>query len=424
MFSQMSTGTTTQVITGTEKGETFSCEVSIDVKRNDPKISNYQTLKKHFRGLAVKANFKGVKFQYGEQSPLEYLRRTAIANPHVSIKFIAPDGQKYDFKRTSNVIPKKSFEVRPHPKGVTVDELITYSKSTPSRKVNSFLKTEFDRMGDKAIGEITKNVSFDVNKDPKQLAWDEAEEVVKLFKKIDFIAPRMDTLRPIGDQRVEKSMKSIVAPEFISVVTRRPTVYSGGFPFQVEAAIAYGGKAGRSMGEEKKIEIMRFANKAPLLFDAGGCAITKAVQSIDWKRYGIKDPENAPLTVFVNLISVHIPYTSAGKQAISDEDEIMEELRLAIMDSARRTSKYIIGKLREKEKQMKKELFYKYIPEIAQSLGHMTKDNEEALKKKLAKLVLDKLRLEEQMENGGIAPKEDEAPIEEEVEEEEGEENE
>ena len=416
MLSQITTGKPVKVITGTGKSKPMSLEISIDPKINQPKISNLVELNKEFKGLAVKARFKGVKYVKSEQAPLEYLRRTAIANPHAKIKFIAPDKSTTNFDRSAKDIPSKPVEMKPHPKGVTVDEIISLSRYTDSRQTSSFLKTEFDRMGDKALEEIRKNVSFDLRKDPKQLSWDEAEEIVKMFKKMNFIAPRTDGLRPIGEDRINKSLQSIVQPEYLSVVTRRPQVYSGGFPFQVEVSIAFGGNAGRGNEEqnqktkeqeggetnvfepERKIEVMRFANRAPLLFDSGGCAITKAVQSIDWKRYGIKDLENAPLTIFVNLISVHIPYTSAGKQAISDEEEIMEELRLALMDSGRKTGIYISGKKREQEKQMKREIFYKYIPEIAFALNKLTKENEGKLRKNLEKLVLEKLRLEEEAE--------------------------
>ncbi|RLG70978.1 MAG: DNA topoisomerase VI subunit B [Candidatus Iainarchaeum archaeon] len=394
MLSQITTGQPIKVLTGNGK-ETFACEISIDVRKNEPKIANMQDLKKEFRGLLIKARFKDVKYVKGEQGPAEYLRRTAIANPHVTIKFIDPNKEKFVFKRTVQQIPAKPKEVKPHPKGVTVDELITLAKHTKAKKVVSFLKNDFDRMGEKAIQEISKLVSFDLNKDPAQLRWHEAEELVKAFKKVNFLAPRTDALRPIGKERIEKAMKSIVEPEFIAVVTRNPQVYRGGFPFQVEVAIAYGGKAGKIINGQKKIEIMRFANRVPLLFDAGGCAITKAVNSIDWRRYNIKDIENTPLTIFVNLISVFVPYTSAGKQAIADEEEIMEELRLALMDCGRRISKYIAGKQREYERKMKKETFFKYIPEVAEALHKVTKENSEMLKKRLERLVLERLKLEE-----------------------------
>ena len=403
MLSQITTGKESQVLTGTGNGKVLSLSITVDPKKNQPKISNLQEIKKDFQGTIIKAKFKGMKYVNSEQAPLEYLRRTAIANPHARITLIEPNKKKTIFKRTLKDIPKQPTEMQPHPKGVTVDELTTLSKYTDARSVKTFLKNSFDRMGDKAIQAIQKGISFDLNKDPKQLSWEEAEEVVKMFKQINFISPRTDGLRPIGEDRIKKSLQSIVKPEFLSVVTRRASVYSGGFPFQVEVGIAYGGDAGKYIGtlddegrKERKMEIMRFANRAPLLFDTGGCAITKAVQSVDWKRYGVKNFESAPITVFVNLISVHIPYTSAGKQAISDEDEIMEELRLALMDSGRRAASYIAGKRKEQEKKLKRELFYKYIPEIASALEKITKKPKSKIEKDLEKLVLDKLRLEEE----------------------------
>ncbi|MAG18145.1 MAG: DNA topoisomerase VI subunit B [Candidatus Diapherotrites archaeon] len=405
MLSQITTGKASQVITGTGKGNPISLEITIDPKKNQPKIANLAEIKKNFKGTMIKAKFKGMKYVNSEQAPLEYLRRTAIANPHAQITLIEPNKKKIVFKRTLKDIPKQPLEIKPHPKGINVDELNTLAKYTTGRQVSSFLKSEFDRMGDKAISEIQKNVSFDLKKDPRQLTWEECEEIVKQFKKINFIAPRTDGLRPIGEERIRKSLNSIVQPEFLSVVTRRASVYSGGFPFQVEVGIAYGGNAGKGNNVvnddglvERKMEIMRFANRAPLLFDTGGCAITKAVQSIDWKRYGVRDFENAPITIFANLISVHIPYTSAGKQAISDEIEIMEELRLALMDSGRRAAQYIAGKKREQDKKMKKELFFKFIPEIAKALEEITKKGKGKIEKNLEHLVLEKLKLEEDEE--------------------------
>lgn len=401
MLSTMTTGKPAHIITGTGKTKPIAVELTIDPKKNEPKIISMEELKKDFKGTVVKAKFKEVKYVNSDQSPLEYLRRTAMANPHAKIKFVDPEKKVYVFERSSKEIPRKPIEVKPHPKGATVDEIVTMAKYTDARKVSTFLKTSFDRMGDKSVDDLSKKVSFDLNKDPKTLAWEEAEEIVKAIKEMDFIAPRTDGLIPIDEQRIEKSLQSILEPEFISVLTRKPAVYSGGFPFQIEVAVAYGGKSGKENPEvpgQKRIEIMRFANRVPMLFDAGGCAITKAVQSVEWKRYGIKDLDNAPLSVFVNMISVHIPYTSAGKQAVAEEDEILEEIRLALMDVGRRTSKYISGKRKEYEKHMKRELFLKYIPEVAEALAGVTKDDSKGLEKQLEKLVLDKLKLEEAQE--------------------------
>lgn len=402
MLSQTTTGKPTKIITGTGKGKPISLELTINPKHNEPKISNLKEIDKPFRGLAIRAKFKDVLYRDSEQGPLEYLRRTAIANPHTQIKFTDPTGQKFVFKKSASKVPKPPIAVKPHPKGVTVDEIVTLSKYTQARSVNSFLRNDFDRMGQKSLEAIAKKVSFDLKKDPKQIRWDEAEETVKAFKEIDFIAPSADALRPIGEERITKSLQNIVEPEFLHVMTRKPQVYKGGFPFQVEVAIAYGGKSGRTItgqnGQEKRLEVMRFANRSPLLFDTGNCAITKAVHSIDWKRYDIKDIDNAPVTVLINFISVYIPYTGAGKQAIADEEEVIEEIRLALMQTGRRAGRYISGKRREAEMQMKRELFYKYIPEIVTALNDITKTDKGMLDKKLRKMVLTKLKLDEAKE--------------------------
>ncbi len=404
MLSQTTTGKPIQVVTGTGKGNGFSCELTIDPKTNSAKIMNVEELKKPFKGLAIKAKFKDVKYQRSDQGPLEYLRRTAIANPHAKLTLIEPDGTKTTFDRSSKEIPKRPEPVQPHPKGISVDELVTMAKYAQAKKVSSFLKNDFDRMGEKAVDEIAKAVDFDLNTDPKKLMWEQCEAIVKQFKKMSFIAPRTDTLRPIGEKRIEASLKNIVEPEFQSVVERKPAVYHGGFPFQVEVAVAFGGKAGRMQGtdeegkEVKKMEIMRFANRTPLLFDAGGCALTKAVQSVEWKRYGIKDLENAPLTIFIHLLSVHIPYTGAGKQAVSDEDEVMEELRLGLMDAGRKIFRYIGFIRREQEKQEKRRLYYKYASEVAIAIAEMTGKKKEDVEKKLHDIVLKHLKMEEAKE--------------------------
>ena len=395
MLSQTTTGKETKVISGPAKHKPFSLEISIDPKLNEPKLANFKELAREFKGLAIQAKFKGVLYRESEQGVLEYLRRTAIANPHCEIKFRDPFGKTTIFKRTQNAIPRAPEAVKPHPNGVTVDEIISMSKSTDAKKTISFLKNDFDRMGNKAIEEIKKRTTFDLNKDPRQISWEESEEIVNAFKEIDFIAPKVEALRPIGEDQIKKSIQSIVEPEFLTVVTRRPQVYAGGFPFQVEIAIAYGGKAGKRINEENRLEIMRFANRVPLLFDAGNCAITKAVHSIDWKRYDIRDIDTAPLSVLVNFISVHIPYTGAGKQAIADEEEVIEELRLALMDSGRRAGRFISGKRREQEMQKKREIFYKYIPEISGALSSVAKVPDKSLRKCLEKMVLEKLKIDE-----------------------------
>ncbi|HOZ35967.1 MAG TPA: DNA topoisomerase VI subunit B [archaeon] len=419
LLSQMTTGKPTKLISGTNKGKAISMEMSIDSKTNTPKVSEKHYLENKFKGLAVKCKFKDIIYKKGQSSVDEYLRRTAISNPHLNLSFQDPLGEKIKYTRTINKLPNIPTAVKPHPIGVSVDEMLTYARhSAGSRKINSFLMTTFDRFGQTSVDNVQKLVHFDLNKDPRAMTWEEAEDLIKAIKQTKFIAPSTDNLVPIGEEQIKKSLKSIVEPEFLSVVTRKPTVYQGGYAFQVEAAVAYGGKSGRLISVEKTIdkkqtiieevrssEIIRYANKAPLLFDAGGCSITKTVESVDWKRYGVSNFDTSPITIFVNLISVHIPYTSAGKSAVSDDSDIVNEIKLALMDVARRVGIYIIEKKREEEKKEKKKVFAKYAPYVVDALIHTTGEkNRDLLLKNLNNMVLEKLRLEEQ----GIKTSDDE----------------
>ncbi|MEI8364178.1 MAG: DNA topoisomerase VI subunit B [archaeon] len=430
LFSQITTGKPTKVISGTNNGKTVSLEISIDSKTNSPKITDKHYLEKKFRGTAIRSKFKEIQYKKGQSSVDEYLRRTAISNPHATIKFEDPFQEITEYKRSVKVMPKIPTQVKPHPRGVTVDEMVSLARYTQARKVSSYLMQTFDRFGQTAVDNVEKLIHFDINKDPKKLTWEEAEEIVHAIKETKFIAPNTDNLVPIGEEFIEKSLKSIVNPEFCFVYTRKPSVYKGGYAFQVEVGLAYGGNAGRLISieapekpknakpkkdkngkiiieEEEKpkeiraSEVIRYANKAPLLFDAGGCAITKTVDSIDWRRYGIQNFDTSPSTVFVNLISVHIPYTSAGKSAIADEEEILTETKLALQDVARRLGTYIIQKRREEDKKEKRKVFAKYAPEVVKALVHTTGADGKMLQKNLDKMVLEKLKMDDEAEARG-----------------------
>lgn len=398
MFAELTSGKPVTIKSGSKKMKTFEMELTVDVKKNAPKIHKYTETGEEFEGTEIKAYFKEISYRRGDLGPLEYLRRTAIANPHCELTFIEPTGEIIYFPRSLNQIPKIAKEIKPHPKGVKVDELLTLSKYTQSRKTSSFLKTEFSRIGNTTLKELSQKVSFDLNKDPRKISWQEGEEVINAFKTMKFVAPQLDVMQPIGENRIKASLKNIVKPEFVSVVTRKPSVYSGGYPFQVEAAVAYGGKAGKHEKEKKSIEVLRFANKVPLLFDTGSCALTKGVAGTDWKRYGVQDINSAPISVFVNIISVHLPYTSAGKQAIADEEEVMAEIKLAVQQAGRRISQFISGKRKIADKEMRRKIFTKYASEIIPYLAHLSNKEAKKLDKQLQEIVEKRLKIEEAME--------------------------
>ncbi len=398
MFSQITTGKPVHVKSGTGDGKVFECDMSIDLKTNQPKLSNYIEYPGNFKGLSIQAEFAEVKYDKSTHGVYEYLKLTAIANPHAQITLIEPTGERTVFPRSTDQIPKQPSEILPHPLGITTNDLIEKAHHSVSRKLSSFLTTEFSRVSNDKIKEIDAVVnegkptdSFEyVNfeKKPSELKWPEAERLIQAFQKAKWIAPSTDSITPIGKEQVEKSLKNILNPEFVSVTERKPKVFRGGVPFMVEAAVAYGGQAGTKTANGTGGDIIRFANRAPLLFDGGGCATTEAVKTIDWKRYDIKEFDSEPLTVFINFVSVYVPYTGAGKQAISLEEEIITEIRYAVMEVARDLQRYVHGKYRAHERENKIKAIMRYVKQLSADLPDLAGEGKpEQLEAKLIKLI-------------------------------------
>ncbi|MFH0817327.1 MAG: DNA topoisomerase VI subunit B [Candidatus Micrarchaeota archaeon] len=398
MFSQITTGKPVHVKSGTGNGKQFECDMSIDLKTNQPKIFNFVESPGDFKGLSIIAEFAEVKYDKSVHGVFEYLKMTAIANPHAQITLIEPAGEKTVFPRSTQVIPKRPTEILPHPLGITTNDLIEKSHHSISRKLSSFLTTDFPRVSNEKIKEISgivnegktpdnpEYVNFD--KKPSELKWPEAERIILAFQKVKWIAPSMDSITPIGKEQVEKSLRNILNPEFVSVTERKPKVFRGGVPFMVEAAVAYGGQAGTKTANGIGGDIIRFANRAPLLFDGGGCATTEAVKTIDWKRYDIKEFDAEPLTVFINFVSIYVPYTGAGKQAISIEEEIVTEIRYAVMEVARDLERYVHGKFRMHERANKIKAIMRYVKQLSADLPDLAGEGKsDQLEAKLVKLI-------------------------------------
>ena len=353
-------------------------------------------------GLCVIAQFKEVRYERSNYGVYEYLRRTALANPHCAITLIEPTGLQTVFPRSVAANPKRPFEIKPHPLGIGTHDLLEFSKhNRENRKISAFLQNEFSRVSAAKVEELRSlvpEVNFD--KDPQRLEWSEAEKIVKAFSQVKWIAPTMDSLVPIGREQVELSFRNIFNPDVLVVTERSPKVYRGGIPFMVEVGIAYGGGL---VAAEKRGEVMRFANRVPLLFDSGGCAITETIKAMDWSRYDLKNFDEEPVAVLVNLVSVHVPYTSAGKQAISNEEDVMEEIKLAIMEASRGVQKYISGKKKAHDIATKKKVIGRYTQQLARDLAALSGEKREKIEASLSKIIEEKYSGPEGLEEEGAA---------------------
>lgn len=387
LFAQITTGKQIFVKSSTGSGKAYSCNLSIDTVKNKPIVSNLKDIDEDFRGLHIEGEFADVKYENGDHGVYEYLKRTALSNPHIELKFKDPEGKEHVFVRAVDVIPERPKPTKPHPLGLSVNDILEFAHSSESRKVGSFLVDNFSRVTANKVNElkeVAQNVDFE--KDPRLLTWPDAEELIKAFQKVKWIAPDGSQIKPIGEEQIKIALRNILDPEFMNVVERKPAVFRGGIPFIIEAAVAFGGTAGRKTEEGYEGAILRFANRVPLLFDSGSCAITTAARDIQWKRYNI-DIDTQPVSILVNISSVHIPYSGVGKESVAQEDEIMEEIKLAVMEAARGVQRYVSGKARLHEESNRYNTIMRYTKQLAQDLSDMTGKDRNDLEKKIEQLV-------------------------------------
>ncbi|MBR9681118.1 MAG: DNA topoisomerase VI subunit B [Candidatus Altiarchaeota archaeon] len=398
LYSQMTTGKPTKIVTSTGKGKASVVFLRVDVERNRAKIIEESVIdSKDWQGTKIVAEFKGLLYRRGEQSPYEYLRRTAMANPHATITLYEPSKKRISWKRTSNISPPLPKEMKPHPLGLSADDLLAFGRKSRAKKLSGFLQADLSRVSSNKSKEVLK-ISKVEDKEPSKINHVEADRIIRAFRDMKLLSPSTEGMTPIEEKHLEKSLNKRLEAKFIKANTRRPSVYRGGIPFQVEVSVAYGGGAGRPTSDGRKMEIMRFANKSPLLFDTGACGISNAIRSVNWKNYNVSDFENAPLTVFVNLISPHIPYTSAGKQAVADDDDVVKEIRFAVMEAGRTLKRYISGMHREALKVKRRSMFLKYAPEVAGALGKISHKNPEGIENMLIGMIEKRIKLREDKE--------------------------
>jgi len=389
LYSQLTTGKPTKITSKTGKNKPANYyELTIDTKENDPKIIKEDIVeweKEH--GTRIELELEG-KYQKGKQSVDEYIKQMAIVNPEAQIFYISPEKERQEFLRATNNLPKEPKEIKPHPYGIELGSLIQMLQITESRTLQSFLTTDFSRIGPGTAKEICDKSKLNTNKRPKDIQRNEVELLFKAMQEVKIIAPPTDCLSPIGAEILEKGLRKEVNADFYVTTTRPPTVYRG-FPFIVEASIVYGG----DLDKEGSIRLMRFANKVPLLYQQGACAITEAVSETNWKPYGLQQSGNnlpsGPAIILVHIVSVWVPFTSEAKDAVAHYPDIIKEIKLALQECGRKLSIYIHKHIRAAEQKEKISLFEKYIPELASALHNLTDESktkiEENLRKRLKK---------------------------------------
>ncbi len=354
-----------------------SCVVEIDLKNNKGVLKNKETLdwdRPH--GTAVEFLFDGRIQANGEAGILNYLRGTVLVNPHLTLEYKLPDGEEAKIERVSKDVPDIPDATEPHPHTMKLGEFIAHARLFGKVKVRNWLNNGFSRISDSVLAEIIKAGAIKKAMLDKSLDATTDAEFKDLYaglQNAELRAPSTQSVLSIGEDGLSKSIRRVGDIDFFSVVSRKPAICDFK-PVQVEVAIARLKVAGPD--SEESVQVLRFANRVPLQFDKAACAIVKAINTINWRSYGLRQPKDSlplgPYIIAVSIVSPFIKFKNASKETIDASDELVEEIRRALMQAGQRLSRHIKREFKEAELEQRIQHIEQFGPILVEALVRIT----------------------------------------------------
>ncbi len=398
MYGLITTGKPISIVSKTgPRAQAHQYKLAIDTQKNRPDIIAEETVERDWTSGTEVSIELVANYHRSRQSVDEYLELVAIANPHARIIYHPPTGTVIDYPRGTDVLPPATREIKPHPYGIELGTLMKMLKQTESKKLGAFLQTEFSRVSSAVAQKIVATAGLTAQSWVSSIDPPTAEKLYKALQAAKLKAPPTDCLAPIGAESILRGMTKGIKAEFYTAVTRDPVVYRGN-PFQIEVGIAYGGELGGDRHDEDVDEkdldvqarVIRFANRVPLLYQQGACATYKAVTDTRWNKYGLSQSSGAlpraPMVVLIHMASVWVPFTSEGKEAIADYDEIRKEVRLGLSECGRRLGSLLRRKKKKTDFSRRRDVFHRYINEVVEAARAITVINKEEFRQNLVRL--------------------------------------
>jgi DNA topoisomerase-6 subunit B len=217
----------------------------------------------------------------------------------------------------------------------------------------------------------------------------------------DILAPPTECLSPITAELVEAGLRKEFDADFYAAASRDAEVY-GGDPFVVEAGIAYGG----DLPAEGSVELLRFANRVPLVYQRGACATTDVVKRIGWRNYGLDQPggsgmPNGPAVISIHVASTNVPFTSESKDAVANIPEIEDEIELAIREAARELKSYLNKRRSMQKRREKQDVIGRILPQMARKVAEVTGREDPNVDGALAR-IMNNVSVEREVEDGTV----------------------
>ena len=375
-WAQMTNAKGVQVISKTKAmRKAISAQVDVDIKSNTGTVRNKESIdwnKPH--GTRVEFSIDGRIQLNGDGGLVTYMEGTILLNPHLSVTYKLADNDKVKTERVSNEVPESPEATLPHPHTFKLGEFITHATLFGKISTAKFLKTGFSRVSDASIKDfikagMPKNL---VEKPVTGLSQEEFKKVFSAVQNSELMAPSTKSVLTVGEDSLSKSIGRLGEVDFFAVVTRKPRICDFK-PVVVEVALAR--FKDRNQEHDSPVQLLRFANRVPLQSDKSGCAITWAIESVNWKSYGIGQPKDSlpigPYVFAVSVVSPFIKFKNASKETIDASDELVGEIRLALIQAGQKLSRHIKKENKEADLERKLAHIEQFGPILVEKLAQL-----------------------------------------------------
>ncbi len=383
-WAQLTSAKGVRVITKTEKmRQAVQVVVEVDIKNNRGLLKNKETVtfpRPH--GLTVEFFIDGRVQLNGEGGLLTYLIGTSLVNPHLSLHAKLLDDAPVDMERVSPEAPRIPEATEPHPHTMKLGEFIAHSHLFGRISLANWLKRGFSRVTDLVL---TQLVSSGIPKklleqSVDKLSDQEFKNIFTHLQQVPLMAPSTKSVLTIGQTSFSKSIQRLGEVDFFSVVTRKPTICDFK-PVAVEVAIArlksqWLKATDSPSSDESPVTVLRFANRVPLQFDKAACAMVRAIESVNWRTYGLVQPRESipygPYVIAISLVSPFIRFKNASKETVDASDELVEEIRRALIQAGQQLARHIKREVRAQDLEDKKRHIEQFCPILVDCLCRIT----------------------------------------------------
>ncbi len=385
-WAQLTSASGARVITKTSSmRKALKCLIEVDIRNNKGVFKEKETIDwNRPHGTSVEFLIDGRIQLNGEAGLLNYINGTALVNPHLTLHYQLPEAEPQTIERVSTVIPEIPEPTEPHPHTMKLGEFIAHSHLFGRTKVGAWLKKGFSRVHEGVIKDLIKTgikaAIFERQVD--SLGEADFKALFMALQGLKLMAPSTKSVLAIGEEAMAKSIQRLGSVDFYSVVSRKPTICDFK-PVQIDVAVAR--LLDKNIEAESQVQVLRFANRVPLQFDKSACAIVHALESVNWRAYGLVQPKGSipqgPYIIAVSVVSPFIKFKNASKETIDGSDELIEEIRRALIQAGQKLSKHIRSEVKANELEEKIRHIEQFGPILVDGLVRIT-NSSPARKKK------------------------------------------